>query len=108
MGVFLVAFLLATIVCHVYSETDPNNNSLNDNSSATTQIQWKEFWVFRLLLNMIGYGTIIVPGYLVIRYLQGSDFLKQTGKYMGVNNSVLNTYELVSNLEISLDWIVQL
>ena len=47
------------------------------------QIQWKEFWVFRLLLNMIGYGTIIVPGYLVIRYLQGSDFLKQTGKYMG-------------------------
>ena len=27
-----------------------------------------DFWFLRLTLNLIGYGTIIVPGYLLIQY----------------------------------------
>ena len=80
MGLILVALLLASIVCQVYSD-DTNNESLNK-TAATTSIQWKDFWVFRLFLNLIGYGTIIVPGYIIIRYLRGSDFIKQTGMYV--------------------------
>ena len=79
MGLVLIALLLASIVCHVYSD-DSNNESLNE-TVATAPIQWKDFWVFRLLLNLIGYGTIIVPGYIIIRYLRGGDFIKQTGMY---------------------------
>ena len=27
-----------------------------------------DFWFLRLTLNLIGYGTFIVPGYLLLRY----------------------------------------
>ncbi|KAK2190658.1 hypothetical protein NP493_72g04056 [Ridgeia piscesae] len=79
MGVFLVAFLVATIVCqHFYAAAEPQNEVTNG-TKPLTGIQWKEFWVFRLLLNLIGYGTIIVPGYLIIRYVRGTELIKQTG-----------------------------
>lgn len=33
------------------------------------------FWILSLLLNMIGYATIIVPGFLVIKYVRESGYL---------------------------------
>ena len=86
MGVFLVAFLVATIVCqHFYAAAEPQNEVTNG-TKPLTGIQWKEFWVFRLLLNLIGYGTIIVPGYLIIRYVRGTELIKQTGTCIHVSN----------------------
>ncbi|XP_072302076.1 adenosine 3'-phospho 5'-phosphosulfate transporter 1 [Eucyclogobius newberryi] len=36
---------------------------------------WQQFWPFRFLVNMLGYSTIIVPGYLLIRYFKRSSYL---------------------------------
>uniref|UniRef100_A0AAV2KA29 Adenosine 3'-phospho 5'-phosphosulfate transporter 1 n=1 Tax=Knipowitschia caucasica TaxID=637954 RepID=A0AAV2KA29_KNICA len=37
---------------------------------------WQEFWLFRFLVNILGYSTIIIPGYLLIRYLKRSNYLE--------------------------------
>ena len=44
----------------------------------------KQFWLFRLLLNLLGYSTVIVPGYLLLRWLKNSDYLKLPGKHFNV------------------------
>lgn len=36
---------------------------------------WQEFWLFRFLINILGYSTIIIPGYLLIRYFKRSNYL---------------------------------
>lgn len=36
---------------------------------------WQEFWLFRFLVNVLGYSTIIIPGYLLIRYFKRSNYL---------------------------------
>ena len=40
---------------------------------------WTDFWLLRLLLNLAGYATIIVPGYLLIRYIRKSGYLDKPG-----------------------------
>ncbi|XP_033847098.1 adenosine 3'-phospho 5'-phosphosulfate transporter 1 isoform X1 [Periophthalmus magnuspinnatus] len=37
---------------------------------------WQEFWLFRFLVNVLGYSTIIIPGYLLIRYFKRSNYLE--------------------------------
>lgn len=36
---------------------------------------WQGFWLFRFLVNVLGYSTIIIPGYLLIRYFKASNYL---------------------------------
>lgn len=36
---------------------------------------WQEFWLFRFLVNVLGYSTIIIPGYLLIRHFKRSNYL---------------------------------
>ncbi|XP_077568308.1 adenosine 3'-phospho 5'-phosphosulfate transporter 1 [Stigmatopora nigra] len=36
---------------------------------------WRDVWLFRFLVNMLGYSTIIIPGYLLIRYLKRSNYM---------------------------------
>ncbi|XP_070577155.1 adenosine 3'-phospho 5'-phosphosulfate transporter 1-like [Ptychodera flava] len=38
-----------------------------------------DFWIFRLLLNLAGYASIIIPAALVIRYIQKTNFLEKGG-----------------------------
>ncbi|XP_061603104.1 adenosine 3'-phospho 5'-phosphosulfate transporter 1 [Cololabis saira] len=37
---------------------------------------WQDVWLFRFLLNILGYSTIIVPGYLLINYFKRSNYLE--------------------------------
>ena len=41
--------------------------------------EWRDFWMFRLSLNLLGYAIIIVPGYLIIRYVKKSNLLDTAG-----------------------------
>ena len=38
-------------------------------------------WVFNLIMNLLSYGTVLVPGYFIIKYVSvippGIDMLKQ-------------------------------
>lgn len=36
---------------------------------------WHDVWFFRFLVNMLGYATIVVPGYFLISYLKRSNYL---------------------------------
>ncbi|XP_008395711.1 adenosine 3'-phospho 5'-phosphosulfate transporter 1 [Poecilia reticulata] len=36
---------------------------------------WHDVWFFRFLVNMLGYATIIIPGYFLISYFKRSNYL---------------------------------
>ncbi|XP_048841909.1 adenosine 3'-phospho 5'-phosphosulfate transporter 1 isoform X2 [Brienomyrus brachyistius] len=40
---------------------------------------WHDIWLVRFIINILGYATIIVPGYLLIKYLKSSNYL-ETGR----------------------------
>lgn len=37
---------------------------------------WQDVWFFRFVLNMLGYCTIIIPGYLLITYFRKVNYLE--------------------------------
>lgn len=37
---------------------------------------WHDVWLFRLLVNILGYSTIIIPGYLLIRYFKRINYIE--------------------------------
>lgn len=37
---------------------------------------WQDVWFFRFLVNMLGYSTIIIPGYLLISYFKRINYLE--------------------------------
>lgn len=37
---------------------------------------WHEVWLFRFLVNVLGYSTIIIPGYLLISYFKRTNYLE--------------------------------
>lgn len=37
---------------------------------------WQDVWLFRFLVNLLGYATIIIPGYLLIRYFKRTSYLE--------------------------------
>jgi hypothetical protein len=46
-----------------------------------------DFWVVRLLLNLLGYATIFVPGFLLMRYLRSIRYNETAGMIL---NSIYN------------------
>lgn len=36
---------------------------------------WHDVWLFRFLVNVLGYSTIIIPGYLLISYFKRTNYL---------------------------------
>lgn len=41
---------------------------------------WTDFWVVRLTLNLLGYATIFVPGFLLIQYLRKIKYNETAGE----------------------------
>ena len=41
--------------------------------------EWKQFWGTRLLMNLLGYATIFVPGFLIIRHLRNIKYNETAG-----------------------------
>lgn len=63
---------------------------LGEESQSGDGTHWMDFWVVRLLLNLLGYATIFVPGYLLMRYLRNIRYNETAGKiYIAILNSVL-------------------
>lgn len=38
---------------------------------------WEEFWLFRLIINLLCYASIVLPSYLLMQYLKKSDYLEK-------------------------------
>ncbi|XP_063297634.1 adenosine 3'-phospho 5'-phosphosulfate transporter 1 [Pelobates fuscus] len=47
--------------------------------AAEAQDPWGDFWLLRFLVNIGGYATIVVPGFLIIRYFKSKNYL-ETGR----------------------------
>ncbi|PIO26336.1 hypothetical protein AB205_0100920, partial [Aquarana catesbeiana] len=47
--------------------------------AASAQYLWGEFWMVRFFLNIAGYGTILIPGYILIQYFKRKNYL-ETGR----------------------------
>uniref|UniRef100_UPI00398E49A3 adenosine 3'-phospho 5'-phosphosulfate transporter 1 n=1 Tax=Pristiophorus japonicus TaxID=55135 RepID=UPI00398E49A3 len=43
------------------------------------QAAWSDFWIMRFILNLAGYMTIILPGYLLVQYFRRNNYL-ETGR----------------------------
>ena len=41
---------------------------------------WTESWLARLLLNLAGYATVLLPGYLFILYTRRTGYLERAGR----------------------------
>ncbi|XP_010774802.1 adenosine 3'-phospho 5'-phosphosulfate transporter 1-like [Notothenia coriiceps] len=37
---------------------------------------WHDVWLFRFLVNVLGYSTIIIPGYFLISYFKRTNYLE--------------------------------
>ncbi|XP_035280016.1 adenosine 3'-phospho 5'-phosphosulfate transporter 1 isoform X2 [Anguilla anguilla] len=55
----------------------PVTMALEDQASVLED--WRDVWLFRFFLNVLGYATIVVPGYLLIRYFKRIGYL-ETGR----------------------------
>ncbi|XP_053568722.1 adenosine 3'-phospho 5'-phosphosulfate transporter 1 [Bombina bombina] len=70
-GIVSCSSLLLLCLLGVCAE-EPQTASLAQNS-------WGDFWLVRFLVNVSGYGTILVPGYLLIQYFKRRNYL-ETGR----------------------------
>ncbi|RXN32226.1 adenosine 3 -phospho 5 -phosphosulfate transporter 1 [Labeo rohita] len=52
---------------------------LADAEDASLLGGWQDVWLFRLFLNVLGYATIIIPGYFLISYFKRINYL-ETGR----------------------------
>jgi len=54
--------------------------SLVDSQDAMeVTFDWSNFWLVRMLFNLGGYATVIIPGFLFIRYIRNSAYLDKAG-----------------------------
>lgn len=65
------SLLLLVILLGVSAEEPP--------PAAPPQDTWTEFWLVRFVLNIAGYGTILIPGCLLIHYFKRHNYL-ETGR----------------------------
>ncbi|XP_077996724.1 adenosine 3'-phospho 5'-phosphosulfate transporter 1-like [Glandiceps talaboti] len=76
--------LAASVV--VAEEVDNADHNISKRSAEEGSLL--DFWVFRLLLNLAGYASIIIPAALVIRYIQKTNFLEKGALGQGVLHDV--------------------
>lgn len=48
-------------------------------TTAVAQSQWLNAWVFQFLFNLIGYASVLVPGYIILQLLKKSHFAHKAG-----------------------------
>ena len=49
-------------------------------TSESSSSAWKDFWFFRLCLNLFCYASVVLPAYYIIQYLKSSNRLEK-GKH---------------------------
>ena len=74
--IFMSFIFLLWIPCAILGQLTVNDISNHD---------WMQLWTVRLVLNLIGYATIFVPGALIIQYLRRVKYVEGTSKYFFVD-----------------------
>lgn len=74
-------------------------SSVASQDQSLVPLGWHDFWLFRFLVNILGYSTIIIPGYLLIKYFKRTNYL-ETGS--GLCFPVIKTCVFGSESKTSL------
>ncbi|XP_076441649.1 adenosine 3'-phospho 5'-phosphosulfate transporter 1-like [Babylonia areolata] len=74
MGMACVSLALLCLLVPVYTGAETAEGKTPDDGSA-----WTDMWLVRLLLNMMGYATVFIPGALLIRYLKKNRYNETAG-----------------------------
>ena len=77
-----VAALCFVVIPSYISASTGSMNSAAADAEPTLFSSMHEFWPFRLAINLLGYASIVVPGYLFIRYVRSSKWLETAGSYL--------------------------
>lgn len=53
-----------------------------DISSSKTIItnNFNNTWVFRLILNLLGYATVFIPGYIIFKFVKKTKYFERSGE----------------------------
>ena len=75
----LLALALVLVAGPAYILGQPADGNDLEARDVTLMQSLQESWYFRLMLNVMGYGRIMLPGYLLIRWIRSSNYLDHAG-----------------------------
>ncbi|XP_022081485.1 adenosine 3'-phospho 5'-phosphosulfate transporter 1-like isoform X2 [Acanthaster planci] len=84
-AVMLVIVLVAAVWIHASHAALKNPAPIGPVGPAAgadakaAQADWTDFWLVRLTLNILGYGSVCLPAWLIIRYVKRSGYLERGG-----------------------------
>ncbi|XP_067013543.1 adenosine 3'-phospho 5'-phosphosulfate transporter 1 [Anabrus simplex] len=77
---FIICFFVLGTICVSFFMTQLLKLAVDvDNVSTAHTPGFRDSWFFRLLLNILGYATIFVPGFLIFTYVKRSNYLDRAG-----------------------------
>lgn len=84
----LILFSISVIygVNQLVKSSIPNNNNINEILGSSVN---EYGWIIRLCINLLGYATILLPGYLIYNYVRCSKYLQRSDK--GLIHNVVHT-----------------
>jgi|SRR6218665_608113 len=55
---------------------------INESEVETLEVMkpWTDFWLVRLIMNLFGYATVLIPGFIIIVYVRRTNYLDQPGE----------------------------
>ncbi|XP_046419812.1 adenosine 3'-phospho 5'-phosphosulfate transporter 1 [Neodiprion virginianus] len=80
-GELIICILIILSVSTIYGINKLLKSLVENGSNVTLESITKEYsWIVRLCMNSLGYATILLPGYLVYKYVCCSKYLQRSGK----------------------------
>lgn len=77
----LTSAVIAYLSIAVQAETIPSDKASEQSSLVMIFGSWSDFWLLRLVLNLLGYGTVVVPAALLIRHLKKIKYNETAGEF---------------------------
>lgn len=75
----IICLLVLGTVAIVYLITQVLRSLVDLKGDTALLSSFEGSWLFRLCLNILGYATIFVPGFLIFKYVKKSNYLERTG-----------------------------
>ncbi|KAJ9601154.1 hypothetical protein L9F63_000674, partial [Diploptera punctata] len=74
-----ISLIVLSTIAIVYFITQILRSVVDLKGDTAVLSSFEGSWLFRLSLNILGYATIFVPGFLIYKYVKKSNYLERTG-----------------------------
>ncbi|XP_033217621.1 adenosine 3'-phospho 5'-phosphosulfate transporter 1 [Belonocnema kinseyi] len=79
VGDIIICTLILLSISLVYGSTQVIKSLLGSGEEILTSSSYYN-WIVRLALNLLGYATVLLPGYFIHKYVRHSKYLQREGK----------------------------